>query len=285
VNTRIGPVIQAINFIEEKLKRDICIADAASASGYSIYHFCRIFNQTVHITPYDYLIRRRISCATSELSSIDKNILSISKIFCFKNPETFSRAFRRVTADLPSSWREKEFNNHRILLQRITHAHLVHYDFCKFFKPMPVEIAGNEYCGLMTRIVGETYQKRKDLKQQVIFHLSNTFDGKDSLYGSIHYQDSASGLESFDFIGCNENSMTEKPKGFVKFQIAAGEYIRFEHRGGLKTLDLSLDFIFGIWLPSSGLPPIQSNIYFELSDTVIDHPHPGRIYLFLPVDS
>ncbi len=39
---------QAIDFIEAHLQEDITVSDIAAAVSYSIYHFCRTFNQVTH---------------------------------------------------------------------------------------------------------------------------------------------------------------------------------------------------------------------------------------------
>jgi AraC-like DNA-binding protein len=52
---------QAIDFIEAHLRADVTVGDVAAAVSYSVYHFCRTFNQVTHYTPYDYLMRRRLA--------------------------------------------------------------------------------------------------------------------------------------------------------------------------------------------------------------------------------
>ncbi len=51
----------AIEYIEDNLKNDINLSDCAKASGYSDYHFLRIFKEATGITPGKYIKRRRIS--------------------------------------------------------------------------------------------------------------------------------------------------------------------------------------------------------------------------------
>ena len=63
----LASMFKAIEFIENNLKREITVADIADAVCYSLYHFCRTFNGAVHHTPYDYLMRRRLSDAARAL--------------------------------------------------------------------------------------------------------------------------------------------------------------------------------------------------------------------------
>ena len=55
------PMVTAVTFIEDCLQENIKVADMADAVNFSLFHFCRTFNKIVHHTPYDYLIRRRLS--------------------------------------------------------------------------------------------------------------------------------------------------------------------------------------------------------------------------------
>lgn len=84
-------ISQAVDFIEDNLKEAIAVADVADAVSYSLYHFCRTFNQATHHTPYDYLMRRRLSLAAQELLQTDKKIIEIALDYQFNSPETFSR--------------------------------------------------------------------------------------------------------------------------------------------------------------------------------------------------
>ena len=89
-------IVLAIDFVEENLGEDITIADVAEATGYSLYHFCRVFTQATHHPPYDYLIRRRLSQAAQDLLASERRIIDVALDYQFSTPETFSRAFKRL---------------------------------------------------------------------------------------------------------------------------------------------------------------------------------------------
>ena len=54
---------EVLEFIEAYLETDIRLEDLARIAGVSTFHFCRLFKQTMHITPHQYVIRRRIERA------------------------------------------------------------------------------------------------------------------------------------------------------------------------------------------------------------------------------
>ena len=56
------------------------------------------------------------------------------------------------------------------------------------------------------------------------------------------------------YIACTEVSKLETlPEGMVSRIVLAGRYASFTHRGKLDHLRHTMDFIYGSWLPSSGL--------------------------------
>jgi AraC family transcriptional regulator len=117
-------LVKALDFIEDSLTEDIKISDAADVASYSLYHFCRLFNRYVHHTPYDYLMRRRLTEAARELKQTDKQIIDIAFDYQFNNHETFSRAFKRFTGMQPQEWRKRGIEDSRFAFSRRTKQHL-----------------------------------------------------------------------------------------------------------------------------------------------------------------
>ncbi|MBT7191835.1 MAG: helix-turn-helix transcriptional regulator [Anaerolineae bacterium] len=145
MNAKITAIYSAIEFIEKHLKDEISVGDIAASAGYSLYHFIRVFNQTVQHSPYDYLIRRRLSEAALELRASDRRIIDISMDYCFQNHETFSRAFKRMFAVQPSQWRSKKNVQSWLLLPRLSMEYLRHINKKDFLYPKPVAISGDNY--------------------------------------------------------------------------------------------------------------------------------------------
>ena len=111
-----GPILAALTHIEAHLCDKLTIQDLADVSGYSLFHFTRLFNQFVGLTPYDYLIRRRLSDASEALLMSDKRIIDIAQDYQFGSHETFTRAFNRLFVMPPSQWREQGAINKNLLL-------------------------------------------------------------------------------------------------------------------------------------------------------------------------
>ena len=148
----VTPIDRAIDLIEGNLMAAVTVADMAAAAGYSLFHFSRTFNQATHYTPYDYLMRRRLSEAAQTLVRTDRKIIDVAFDYQFNSPETFSRAFKRMFGTLPSQWRREGRVDPRHLMPRLTPAHLWNLRRGNGLKPTLVDLPPLQLTGLMTHI-------------------------------------------------------------------------------------------------------------------------------------
>ncbi|OYQ35760.1 hypothetical protein CHU92_10405 [Flavobacterium cyanobacteriorum] len=98
-------VNRAIAFMESNASGDIFLDDVALAAGLSPYHFHRIFRQISGKTVKGFISRVRIEKAAFHLKNSDADITQIAFLCGYKNPETFTRAFRSVFGSTPSEYR------------------------------------------------------------------------------------------------------------------------------------------------------------------------------------
>lgn len=145
-------VLRAIDLLEERLRAPVQVMEAAQAAGYSLFHFCRVFNQVTALTPFEYLMRRRLSEAASVLSSSDARVLDVALDFQFGSAEAFARAFKRVFARQPHLARQQGVDPRRCL-PRLT------FDYLEFLArarpdPRPAPLSELHLSGLMTLAAG-----------------------------------------------------------------------------------------------------------------------------------
>ncbi len=67
MNRPVESMFRAVQYIEAHLQSETDIAQIAEAVGYSLFYFIRTFDQVVQHTPYDYLMRRRLTEAALTL--------------------------------------------------------------------------------------------------------------------------------------------------------------------------------------------------------------------------
>lgn len=149
---QIDAIEQAIDFTEANLREDIGVGDIAAAVSYSLYHFCRTFNQVTRHTPYDYLMRRRLAEAARDLLQGERRVGDIAADYAFNSPETFARAFRRVFGMLPTHWRKQGELDPHLLMPRLTRAHLLYLRHGITLSPTLEQSTELHLAGVMTLV-------------------------------------------------------------------------------------------------------------------------------------
>ncbi len=86
-------ISRCIEYIEEHIKENITAVDIAERAGYSLYHFCRVFNICIGQPLMEYVRSRRLSLARMDLLK-DTKILTVALDYGFETASGFSKAFR-----------------------------------------------------------------------------------------------------------------------------------------------------------------------------------------------
>ncbi|WGS52295.1 AraC family transcriptional regulator [Paraburkholderia sp. D15] len=96
---------QLVRYIDEHLSTDIHLIDLANLVSLSPYYFSRSFTIAFGVSPYHYILTRRIDRAKEMMMKRDANLLEIAISVGFAGSSQFSRAFRKITGTTPSHWR------------------------------------------------------------------------------------------------------------------------------------------------------------------------------------
>lgn len=94
-----------IDYIEEHLKDELDNKTLSHIAGYSEYHFIRVFRRYVHLTPADYIRKRRISEIVHRIGKEQRPISDIAFEYGFNSKENFTRAFKNEHNILPTEWK------------------------------------------------------------------------------------------------------------------------------------------------------------------------------------
>ena len=245
----LAAICRALDFVEANLREEIAVADMADAAGYSLYHFCRTFNGLVHHTPYDYLMRRRLSESARELVETDKRIIDIAFDYRFNSPETYSRAFKRMFGTQPSQWKEHGRLDRRFLMCQLTREHLEHVNEGEYLRPVLEERGAFQVTGVMTLV-----QDGRETISRLWEVLAREVEGvKGAVYYGITWY--PAGWEEggvFYMAGIEVEAVDDANPGLVVKSIPPLKCARFIHRGSHDDLRLTLDYIYQTWLPKSG---------------------------------
>ena len=96
---------QAVRFINDNYRTDICLDDVAGEAGMSPAHFSRIFKKVMGLPYQDYLNGRRITKAKSLLRTSAQSVTEIAVSLGFADPTGFGRIFKKLTGHTPSTYR------------------------------------------------------------------------------------------------------------------------------------------------------------------------------------
>lgn len=94
-----------IDYIEDHLKEELDNKTLAQVSGYSEYHFIRVFRKHVHLTPADYIRKRRISEIVRRIGEKKRTMSDIAFEYGFNSKENFTRGFKKEYNILPTEWK------------------------------------------------------------------------------------------------------------------------------------------------------------------------------------
>jgi YesN/AraC family two-component response regulator len=98
-------ILQAVRFINDNYRTDICLDAVAGEAGMSPSHFSRIFKKVMGLPYQDYLNGRRITKAKNLLRTSPRSVTEIAISLGFSDPTGFGRIFKKLTGQTPSSYR------------------------------------------------------------------------------------------------------------------------------------------------------------------------------------
>jgi AraC family transcriptional regulator len=96
----------AIDYIHEHFEENISLQTISQVVGMSQYHFIRCFKQAIGISPYQYLIQRRIERAKQLLRKSQLPLTEIASSCGFANQSHFTTCFKQQTGATPRYFRK-----------------------------------------------------------------------------------------------------------------------------------------------------------------------------------
>ncbi len=97
----------AVSYIEDRLDREISIADMADNLGMSPFHFIRMFKKSAGVPPHKFYVARRIDRAKDLLRQPHLSISEVAEMSGFSGVSQLTRTFRKFVGTNPSSFRRE----------------------------------------------------------------------------------------------------------------------------------------------------------------------------------
>ncbi|QAY66535.1 AraC family transcriptional regulator [Paenibacillus protaetiae] len=101
----IDKFLQVCNYMNEHCTEDIRVEDLAALTGFSKYHFTRMFKQFMGVSYYNYLIQHRIMYAEKLLIDPNLSVMEVAMRSGFGSLPTFNRVFKTYKKCTPSEYK------------------------------------------------------------------------------------------------------------------------------------------------------------------------------------
>ena len=110
--------VDAALWIDERAHEAIDLAEIAAEACLSPFHFLRLFNRILGVTPHQYLVRSRLRRAARLLVEDDRSITDIAYDVGFGDLSNFVRSFHRAARLSPREFRRLARGNRKIFQDR-----------------------------------------------------------------------------------------------------------------------------------------------------------------------
>lgn len=97
---------RSIEYIEAHIGEELTTERIARQAGYSLYHFCRVFQACMGLPVMEYVRKRRLSLASTELSS-GRRLIDIAMDYGFETQSGFTKSFRKEFGYSPTQYAER----------------------------------------------------------------------------------------------------------------------------------------------------------------------------------
>lgn len=100
-----SPVEKVQRHIDAHLQGALTLEQLADVAGMSLFHFCRVFRDSLGVTPHQYILARRMEQAKRLLwTQSGMSMLEIALACGFGSSSHFAAQFKRHTAQTPLQW-------------------------------------------------------------------------------------------------------------------------------------------------------------------------------------
>ena len=111
--------VETALWLDERANEAIDLAAAARHAGLSAFHFLRVFERVVGVTPHQYLVRARLRRAARLLAADVRPITDVAFDAGFGDLSNFVRSFRRAAGVSPRRFRQAARGERKIYQERL----------------------------------------------------------------------------------------------------------------------------------------------------------------------
>jgi AraC family transcriptional regulator len=288
-------VQRAVDYIEDHLNGDLTTEAIAKVAGFSKWHFQNVFSAAVGDSLKDYIRKRRLTAAAVALGMTDGRVIEIAFEAGFESQESFTRAFKSMFGKTPGECRKEDIKSIMSLNKpRITMEYLDHLYGGINMQPVLKFVAEKKVMGVGTRFISaRSPDHNNETKIPALWgrYLSRSGEIAQRLSPAdlgvvICLDDKESKShpdELFYLAGAEVAGDGNAPDGLTVLTIPAGEYAVFTHKGLLDKIGMTMNYIYGSWLPKSG-QKLREAPEFEVYDQrFIPNSEQSELDIYIPI--
>lgn len=274
-----------MGYIEENLRGEIDLAEAARHAACSQFHLQRMFPYMTGMTLSDYVRRRRMSLTALDLAAGDK-VIDVALRYGYESPTSFARAFRDVHGVAPSEAQrgEARLRQH----PRLTFAMQV-----RGAEAMEYRIEEKPAMRVVGCLLEGSWELEETQEKVVAFWEELMAGGGERVHRVLSLMDGhepqalmgvcGDGDELRGYLVCVVTD-APAPEGMVAWEVPAATYAVFDCVGpASKAIGEMTHRIMTEWLPGSGYTWAQRadvEVYFGPRMTADDY----RSQIWLPIE-
>ncbi len=255
-------ISRALDYVEDHITEPLDYGEAAKRAYASGFHFQRVFSVICGFTLGDYVRKRRLSLAGSELAAGNAKVIEVALKYGYDTPESFSRAFTKFHGVTPSQAKRgatiKSFSRLSVKLTisggkkmdyRIEKRDEIPVIVKKKIFPQDGEITGQE----ISAFWGQCTKDGTIERIVKYIHKENIF--KDSVIGAA--LDYVPGEKEFSYgIGCHYNGEAVTEPDLEVETLPAATYVVFPCKGAMpEAFQKVYKYIFEEFFPNSEYQP------------------------------
>lgn len=227
--------MKAVRFIWDNIDQPIKLEEIANASGVSLSSLKRLFADTVHNTPGDFLRRFRMELALRSLQCREDTVLEIALSSGFDNHSAFTRCFKNAFGYSPAKARNK-FNI-------VNELESISLEEPEIIELSELKIQCISQQGLYYESAKKAWDALKEkLKSEELIDFA-------SVYIGIGHDNPHEGEIPPDKVRYSAGvALLERDLEIEHHMISGGMYARFHYVGKPMNLGLAYHYIYGKWL-------------------------------------
>ncbi|WP_066022251.1 MULTISPECIES: effector binding domain-containing protein [Clostridium] len=278
-------VLKGINFIENNLNEEISTSDIASKTGFSKFHFIRIFKVISKDTIFEYIRKRRLTDAAIDLIETDMPIIDIAFKYAYNSQEAFTRAFENYYSITPKKYKKLGVHLSNLYKVKLTKEDLK-------FKNEPLKLQYKIVERKEFYIVGMEYtgkNSKKEVPKLFNEFIPNIYKIKgnivyDGLYGLDTCNENFDKTEEFTYlVGVAVSNIDVIPEDMVMRKVNSNKYAVFTLPNTIEDIPCTINSIYTRLFAEENLMPIDNYAFEFYGKDFRPNKEGENAYLYIPI--